>query len=128
MLGRLERCYLSVPIAKDHTKFLRFILQTVTYKFKCLQFGFSSAPRTFTKLLRPIMAFLRSQGMRTVTYLDDILILAENKEELMFPIHQVTTILEQLGFKINIHKSSLELACLITYLGVVVNSANSNSS
>ena len=68
------------------------------------------------------MAFLRSQGMRTVIYLDDILVLAENKEDLVLQVHQVTTLLEQLGFTINIQKSSLEPAHLITYLGVVVDS------
>ena len=118
----LKDAYLSVPIAEHHRKFLRFIWQGVTYEFKCLPFGLSSAPRTFTKLLRPVMAFLRSQGMRTVIYLDDILVLAENKEDLVLQVHQVTTLLEQLGFTINIQKSSLEPAHLITYLGVVVDS------
>ena len=59
--------------------------------------------------------------MRTVIYLDDILILAENREELVFQVCQMTTLLEQLGFTINIRKSLLEPARLLTYLGVVVN-------
>ena len=86
-------------------------------------FGLSSAPRTFTKLLRPVMAYLRSQGMRTVIYLDDILIMAENEAELMVQVRQMTTLLEQLGFTINILKSSPQPVHQITYLGgVVVNS------
>jgi len=40
-------------------------------------------------LLQQVMGFLRSQGMRTVIYLDKILTLAENKGEIMFQVHVI---------------------------------------
>lgn len=83
VFGRPERRLSVGTYRQIPRKFLRFIWQGVTYKFKCLPFGLSSAPRTFTKLLQPVMAVLRSQGMRRVIYLDDMLMLAENKEELV---------------------------------------------
>ena len=37
-------------------------------------FGLSSAPCTFTKLLKPVVANMRKLGSRTILYLDDMLI------------------------------------------------------
>ena len=46
-------------------------------------FGVSSLPRAFTKLLRPVIAFLRSFGIRLVIFLDDILVASESS----FPVN-----------------------------------------
>ena len=37
----------------------------------CLPFGLSSAPRVFTKVMKPVIGMVRSQGIRSVIYLDD---------------------------------------------------------
>ena len=76
--------YLLVPIARQHKKFLR--LGTI-FEFICLPFGLCSAPKIFMKVLRPVMACLHFQGLRTVIYLDDILILAENIDTLIQQVH-----------------------------------------
>ena len=44
-------------------------------------FGLSSAPRTFTKLLKPVTAFLQERGVHLVLYIDEILIMANMKEK-----------------------------------------------
>ena len=93
----LKDAYLSVPIAKHHRKFLRFVWEGTTFKFTCLLFGLCSAPRIFTKLLRPVMAYLCFQGLRTVIYLDDILVLAENRDTLIQQVHYTVQLLEHLG-------------------------------
>ena len=41
----LKDAYLSVPIAKQHRKYLSFRWKGVNYKFKTLPFGLASAPR-----------------------------------------------------------------------------------
>ena len=118
----LKDAYLSVPIAEQHRRFLRFVWDEITYEFTCLPFGLCSAPRVFTKLLRPVMAHLRFQGLRTVIYLDDMLIMAEDQERLAQQIQKSLTLLENLGFIINIPKSSLTPAHQITYLGLAIDS------
>jgi hypothetical protein len=55
----LKDAYYTVPMAQAHMKYLRFQLQGNTYEFQCLPFGLSSAPRAFTKLIKPIVALLR---------------------------------------------------------------------
>ncbi|XP_043481257.1 uncharacterized protein LOC122510567 [Leptopilina heterotoma] len=51
------------------------------YEFNCLPFGLCTAPYVFTKLLKPVAQKLRSEGLLSVIYLDDILLIARSKEE-----------------------------------------------
>ena len=74
----------------------------------------------FTKLLHPVMAHLRFQGLRMMIYLDDILIMAEDRETLQLQVHQTVALLEKLGFLVNRPKSVLEPSHQITYLGLLV--------
>eukprot|EP01047_Picozoa_sp_COSAG01_P140464 COSAG01_NODE_71374_length_256_cov_0.649682_1_plen_80_part_01 len=48
------------------------------YQFRTLCFGLRSAPRVFTRLLRPIVALLRQRSMRLIIFLDDIAVLAQS--------------------------------------------------
>ncbi|PFX12724.1 hypothetical protein AWC38_SpisGene23265 [Stylophora pistillata] len=53
----LKDAYFAVPIDLEHQKLLCFQFQNVTYQFKCLPFSLTSAPRVFTKVLKPLVAF-----------------------------------------------------------------------
>ena len=118
----LKDAYLSVAIAEHHRKFLRFVWEGNTYEFTCLPFGLCSAPRIFTKLLRPVVAHLRFLGLRMVVYLDDILLMAGDRKTLLKQVHQTITLLEVLGFTVNRPKSVLDPCQQITYLGFQVDS------
>ena len=69
----LKDAYFMIPIYEGHRKYLRFVWQGQLFQFTCLPFGLSSAPRTFTKILKPVAAQLQAKGIRCVFYLDDIL-------------------------------------------------------
>jgi hypothetical protein len=60
----LRDAYYSVP-------YLKFSWRNVLYRFTCLPNGLASAPRIFTKLLKPVYATLRSQGHVSFGYIDD---------------------------------------------------------
>ena len=85
------------------------------YEFHCLPFGLSSAPRAFTKMLKPVAALLRSQGVRVVFYLDDILLLHQSKGKLWKIFQLVLDLLQNLGFT-------------IIFLGGLLNSVTMNLS
>ena len=51
------------------------------FEFKCLCFGISSAPRIFTKILKPVYAFFRQLGIRCIYYIDDSLIMNQHYYE-----------------------------------------------
>ena len=50
--------------------------------FTFLLFGLSAAPRVFTKLLKPVVGFLRQVGCCLIIYLDDLLILHQDRDRL----------------------------------------------
>ena len=75
----LKDAYLTVPIHHSHTGYLKFLWKGKAYKFLCLPFGLASAPRTFTKILKPVANFLRSHGVKMFVYIDDILVTADTK-------------------------------------------------
>ena len=47
----LKDAYLQVPIHQSHQHLLTFLWEEKYYRFTCLPFGLSSAPRVFTKLI-----------------------------------------------------------------------------
>ncbi|KAK3754777.1 hypothetical protein QZH41_019696, partial [Actinostola sp. cb2023] len=61
--------------ASQYQKFTRFQFLGKTYQITCLPFGLSSAPRIYTKVLKPVVGTLRKMGVHLVSYLDDMLIM-----------------------------------------------------
>ena len=49
-------------------------------EFACLPFVLATAPKVFTKLMKPVVAMLRQRGVRLIIYIHDILIIAESLE------------------------------------------------
>ena len=58
----LKDAYYLVLIHREHQKYLKFMWKGVLYQFTCLAQGLSSAPRLFTKLMKPVFSY---QGKRT---------------------------------------------------------------
>ena len=58
----LQDAYFMVPIHEQHKKYLRLQFQNKIYEFQCLPFGLASAPRAFTRLLKPVVAVFVRQG------------------------------------------------------------------
>ena len=92
----LQDAYLTVPVFHPHRRFLRFQWRAQTYQFRCLSFGLATAPRVFTKLMRPVVTCLRQQGIRLVQYLDDTLLAAESPELLRAHLRKAANLLEEL--------------------------------
>lgn len=118
----LKDAYYAVPIAQDQLHLLRFRMDRQLFEFTCLPFGLSSAPRVFTKLLKPVVATLRRMGIRLVIYIDDMLIMARSREESQAHTHTVLDLLLRLGFAINWAKCCLGPRTQLEFLGVLVNS------
>jgi hypothetical protein len=118
----LQDAYFLVGLFPDHRKYVRFFWKNSIYEYSCLLFGLCSAPRVFTKLLRPVVAYLRERGIRLVIYLDDILIFNSSKAALLHDLRTVVNLLLFLGFVINYDKSVTTPLQIMDYLGVVVDS------
>ena len=107
----------SVPMCSEHHAYLSFSWENVYYAFTCLPFGLSSAPRIFTKIMKPAIAVARSAGIRLVIFLDDILIMAPSVDQSLRKSTFVVNLFESLGFVINREKSRLIPCTNICYLG-----------
>ena len=62
----LTDAYYTVLVAVEHRKYLRFFWTNRLFQYKCLPNGLASAPRYFTKLLKPVYSILNSQGYLNV--------------------------------------------------------------
>ena len=120
----LKDAYLTVPIWKDHQKYLRFLWKGTLHEFACLPFGLATAPRVFTKLMKPVVAALRQRGICLIIYLDDILIMAESEALALHHAASTLNLLEGLGFIVNYNKSQLTPCQSIEFLGFLINSTN----
>ena len=117
----LKGAYYTVPIHPDHCCYLQFAYLGTLYKFGCLPFGLSSAPQAFTKLLKPVV-LIRSPGIWVVVYLDDILLLHQNKDNLVKILHQVISQLWNLGFTIKLEKCLPHPTQQVVFLGGLLDS------
>ena len=118
----LEDAYLSVPVHQEHRDFLKFCWRRKIYRFRSLPFGLATAPRVFTKILRPLVARMRMTGLRIIVYLDDMLVMAQSAERLMSHMQTLARELQALGFKLNHKKCVWEPVQAIEFLGFLVNS------
>ena len=118
----LKDAYFTIPIHPDHYKYLRFEWNSTLFEFICLPFGLSSAPRVFTKVLKPFVGSIRNKGIRLVIYLDDMAIISSSRELSSQEAAIVVQILESLGFIINKEKSVLIPPQKIVFLGYVIDS------
>ena len=118
----LRDAYYSVNIHPSDRKYLRFIWNNYLYQFTCLPNGLSSAPRWFTKLLKPVFSQLRSLGFLSAFYLDDTWLMGKSKEECELNVKTTLNLLCKAGFLINTDKSQLKPSQIITFLGFELNS------
>ena len=113
----LQDAYFSIPIHKVSRKFFRFRFKGKLMQFTCLAFGFSKSPYIFTKVLKPVMAYLRALGLYSVIYLDDILCIGSSVENCKFNLEYTVNFLQWLGFVVNFKKCNLVPSWKCKFLG-----------
>ena len=124
----LKDVYLQVPMRPESGKYLRFMAFGKVYQFKVLCFGLSMAPQVFTRVMAPVSAILHSLGVRLRRYLDDWLIQAYSREQVLLALRTVLRLCSSLGIVVNWEKSQLVPTQIICYLGVLLDSVNFRAS
>ena len=117
----LKNGFFHIPVHPEHRKFLGFQYNNVYYVWNVLPFGLSCSPYYFNKCLRPVVTFLRQQGIKVVLYVDDCLIIAPYA---LITDHRdfVLQTFEELGFIINYAKSVLEPSTSLEFIGHLLDS------
>lgn len=120
----LKNAYFSIPIHHTSRKYLKFIWKGTLYEFTCLPFGLSSAPRVFTKIMKPVFSYLRSMGICCFYYIDDLLNQDVDINNCRSNAELLIKILKDLGFHINSEKLMLFPSQQIQYLGFIIDSVS----
>lgn len=101
----LKDAYYSIPVAKEDRKFLMFQRKETLYQFTCLPNGLSSAPRIFTKILKPVFAHLLSLGHICMSHIDDSLLIGYDYKSCENNIVDSVSLFSQLEFVAHPEKS-----------------------
>lgn len=118
----LKDAYFSIPIHSNFQKYLKFCWRGQLYKFVCLCFGLASAPRVFTKALKPIFSWFRHQGFRCSYYIDDSLNMNSVSAVCKQNAEVMSETLESLGYTINREKSVFVPTQRIVFFGFIIDS------
>lgn len=76
----LTDAYFHVLMHVADRKLLRFRWGDKAFQFRALPFGLSLSPWIFTMIVRQLCFLVRKEGVRLRAYLDDWLILHQDKE------------------------------------------------
>ena len=117
----LKSGYHHIDIAKNFQKFLGFQWNNKYYCYTVLPFGLSSAPFIFTKSPRPVVKFLRKNGIKIVLYLDDGLVFAPTKNQCNLDSTIIQKTLSETGLLVNFEKSEFTPTQVIEWLGITWN-------
>ena len=117
----LESGFHHVPVKFEHQKYIGFRWNNCLYVWTVLAFGIKSAPYFFNKVLRPVVRFLRENGIRNALFVDDFLFMIKSMlvaDQRDFIIHT----LNDLGWCINYEKSCLQASTTCEFIGFNVHS------
>ena len=117
----LTNAYHAVPIHTEDTKYLKFVVHDQLYKYLVLPQGFRDSPRIFTKLTKPIIAYLHSKGVMCSIHIDDLYIQSSDYDECLCNVMEASKTLTSLGFNIS-PKSVTRPTQVIEHLGFMLNS------
>jgi hypothetical protein len=113
----LRDAYFHVLLHHSTKKYMCFEWRGHLYCFCVLPFGLSPAPKVFTALTRFIKAKLGIQGIRTVFYIDYILILGSTYAICLQNTMEALYLLISASFVIHWEKSSLTPSTDFPFLG-----------
>ena len=112
----VKDAYLHCPVRWEHHKFMAYVDENGEFWcFVALPFGLTSAPRWFTKIMREVITYFRSLGIRLMVYMDDIVIFTEvvggefdaAKEKARFTHNFVVQKLKELGWCISMKPKNI---------------------
>ena len=80
----LKLGYHHLDIFEEHQQYLGFAWEfegkSQYFAFTVLPFGLATACDAFTKLMRPMVKYWRSRGLRAIVYIDDCVVAVKGKD------------------------------------------------
>ena len=114
----IKDAFLHIPMHSESKKFLRFNWLGELLEWQVLVFGLTCSPRVITKVIKPILAFLRNTWKILISiYIDDILIQSSSPTKCNLHCQLVITLFMALGWSFKWEKCSLVPSQTFTHLG-----------
>ena len=116
----LSESYYSIPIIENDRHFFRFWHIGQKYQFICLVMGLATAPRVFTKILKPVFSVLRQLGHISTASIDDSCLQGQTYQDYENNIFATVSLMDRLGLTINPDKSVLVPCKQIVFVGFIL--------
>ena len=116
--------FFHVPVAPAHRRYLSFRFGHRYFRFQSLPFGLAMSPYLFTRLVKAVGTFARSQGLSLLLYLDDWNISAPSAPACMAWTSWLLTLSERLGLVVNMDKCELVPSRRFVFVGIDFDLAN----
>ena len=124
----IREAYLHVPIRVCLQKFLALTCRGKLFFFRALPFGLAPAPWVYTAIMKFPLATLHQAGTNALAYIDDLILWAQSKDQAQAQTQQAVSVLTDLGFLLNLKKSTLTPTQKVTWLGLEWNSLRATVS
>ncbi|KAH7820855.1 putative Reverse transcriptase (RNA-dependent DNA polymerase) [Monocercomonoides exilis] len=104
----LSQAYYLINVSEELSPFLSFVFKGKYYAFHGMPFGYKDAPRTFTKVIRKVLKYMREKwNERTIANLDDIVLLHQDQQELNMIVEKTLSMFNKLRLLVNSEKCHL---------------------
>ena len=119
----LANAFHTVPMHPDFTKYLKFTVKNITYKYLVLPMGYKDSARMFLKILKPVLAHLRAKSFLSSVYTDDFFLTDKTPPSCSLNVETTKQILKKLGFDFS-DKSVTQPTQNLLHLGFILNSVS----
>ena len=120
----LKNAYYSISIAAADRQPFKFEWEGNYFHFTCLPNGPPSAPRLFTKVLKPVFVNFRAEGHFCMGHIDDSFLMGYSYASYEENIVQIVNMFLKLGFVIHPTKSVLIPTQELEFPGFLLNSVS----
>jgi hypothetical protein len=98
--------YQHIGLTAEASRFVCYEWEGLLIVSRVLPFGLKWAPWIFTKVMRVPLKAWRQQGIFVILYLDDLIVVAPTKEQLVTVMARIRADLDALGIAVNEPKSA----------------------
>ena len=116
----LKDAFSLLYLARSEQKYTQFQWRRQTYCYRSMPQGIAIGPITFVRTTKPLIAWLRAQGVNIMIYIDDTFLCAASAEKLRKDIEITIRAFERFGLVINYSKSILTPVLKLDFLGFSV--------
>jgi hypothetical protein len=114
----LKNAFYHMIVDESMQPFLCFEFEGKCYSYMAMPFGSKHSPRLFTEALSFGIDFVRRHwDIRIIQYLDDLLLLHQNRDNLELYTLQIAAYIQCLGWTLSLEKCSLSPQQTIVFLG-----------